>query len=82
MKTLKIETQKKITGTGLYDNGSYAEKYDRTEHYEVSLSFHYGRTYVNYTRILNNQVRVGSSQSPIEKITDKDILKAVKELQN
>ncbi len=81
MENGTISTQKRVIGTGLYDNGSYAEKYDKTEHYEVSLSFHYGNTYVNYTRILNNQVRIGSSQALLEKITNEDILNAVTELQ-
>ena len=80
MESITINTPEKVTGTGLYDNGSYAEKYDKTEHYEVSLSFHYGITYVNYTTVLNNQVRRGITQAPLSKITDPEILEAVKKI--
>ena len=70
----------KITGQGTYDNGQYPVSYDKTEHYEVTLSFFYGRTYVNYSLVLNSHVKRGSTQCPIERVSNKEVLIAANSL--
>ena len=77
MENLTVSTPKRITGTGLYDNGQYADSYNKTEHFEVSISL----PFVTYSRIVNGHVSKGTSRQLLEYITNKDILEAVKKLQ-